>query len=118
MPLGPPPVDASQDLNRTVEELRRELAEALEQQTATSNILKAISTCPGDLGPVFEAILEKALTICDARFGHLLLYDGEAFHAAALRNVSPAYAELWQRGAVRFGLKTGLGRIVSTRQVV
>src|SRR5262249_13087178 len=65
----------------------RELSESLEQQTATSEVLKVISSSPGDMKPVFEAMLANALRICEAKFGHLLLYDGKRFHATHLHDV-------------------------------
>ena len=65
-------------------QLRRELAEAREQQTASSEVLQIISTSPGELEPVFEAILANATRICEAKFGILYLRDGEAFRLAAL----------------------------------
>jgi len=77
----------------------RELAESLEQQTSTSEVLQVISSSPGELEPVFRAMLENAIRLCQAKFGAMYLYDGEAFRAAALHAVSPAYAEA-RRGAL------------------
>jgi hypothetical protein len=74
------------------QQLRRELEEALEQQAATSEILKLISGSAGQLQPVFEAILDKATRICRAGFGILNLYDGDAFRTVALHNSPPEFA--------------------------
>ena len=77
----------------------RELAESLEQQTATSEVLQVISSSPSELEPVFGTMLENAIKLCQAKFGTMLLYDGEAFRTAALHGVSPAFAEA-RRGAL------------------
>jgi signal transduction histidine kinase len=97
----------------------RELSEALEQQTATSEVLQVISSSPGELEPVFQAMLANAARICEAKFGTLYLRDGDAFHAASLHNAPPAFAEDYRRrGLIRPGPGTALGRLIRTNQVV
>src|SRR5262249_54479548 len=98
--------------------LLNELRESLQQQTATADVLKVISASPGDMTPVFKAMLTNALRLCEAKFGHLLLYDGERFHAAYLHNVPPAYREYWEKnGPIRPSPNTGLGRIVRNKRM-
>jgi GAF domain-containing protein len=96
----------------------RELSESLEQQTATSEVLRVISSSPGDLEPVFQAMLANATRICEANFGVLFRFKGDAVEAAAMVGVPPAFAEFWQRGPQRPGPRTALGRIVETKQTV
>ena len=81
-------------------------------------MLRVISGSPGELQPVFEALLENATRICGANFGNLFLYDKEAFRAVAMHNAPPAYAEARMRGPNRPGPDTALGRLVRTKQVV
>ena len=97
----------------------RELSESLEQQTATSEVLRVISSSPGELEPVFEAMLKNATTICGARFGNLFLCDGEDFRLAAVHDAPPEWAEWWRRHAViRPGAGTGLGRVARTKKLI
>src|SRR5262249_40178114 len=98
----------------------RELTEALEQQTATSEVLHVISSSPGDLQPVFEAILDRATRICQAQFGNLFLRDGDEFCADAVTG-EPEYVALWRRNPV-INLAENPGipidRTVQTKQVL
>jgi two-component system, NtrC family, sensor kinase len=100
--------------------LLNELRESLQQQTATSEVLGVISSSPGELEPVFDAMLENALRVCDAEFGVLYRYDGDGhFHAAAWRNVSPAYEEvLRQWGSFRTRVGSINERLLETGQLV
>ena len=91
--------------------LFNETKEALERQTATADVLKVISSSPGELDPVFKAMLEKAVRICDANFGMLFRVENDAVSAAALFGVPPKFAEFWQRdhnGPVRERLSAAL----------
>src|SRR5207244_4172186 len=71
----------------------RELSESLEQQTATSEVLSVISSSPGELEPVFQAMLENAVRICEARFGILYLYEEKKFRTVAMLGVPPPLVE-------------------------
>ena len=92
----------------------RELTGSLEQQTATAEILRIISASPGRLEPVFDAILESARELCAVEFGHLLLFDGQAWTPAALHNVPEAYARFWRERPVIADATTSLGRVQRT----
>src|SRR6516162_2589690 len=87
----------ARELEQKLEARTRELAEAREQQTATSEVLRVISRSPGELLPVFEAMLDNATRICGANFGNLFLCEGEAFRLVAMHGAPAAYAESYQR---------------------
>src|SRR5215472_5585259 len=116
--MSVPPDSTLANLERTIADLRRELAqltaernELLAQQgeayrrlddaqareAATAEVLQVINSSPGNLVPVFNAMLEKAMRLCGAKFGILWKFDGEAFHVTALRGVPPALAEFVRR---------------------
>jgi GAF domain-containing protein/anti-sigma regulatory factor (Ser/Thr protein kinase) len=96
----------------------RELSESLEQQTATSEVLRVISGSPGELEPVFQAMLQNAVRICEAKIGILFRYEDGAYSAISLLGVTPEYAEYLNRGPIKAGPGTGLGRVAKTLQTV
>src|SRR5262245_23729202 len=98
--------------------LLNELRESLQQQTATSEVLHVISSSPGELESVFNAMLENATRICEASFGNLLLFDGTGFRRGAFKNAPESYVEIYNRGPLVPGPDTGLGRLVRTKQIV
>ncbi len=99
--------------------LLNELRESLEQQTATSQVLSVISSSPGELEPVFQAILENATRLCGAEFGTLNLYDGEVFQNVAFYNVPPEYADARLREpSWRPHPRSGIAEVVRTKQPV
>jgi class 3 adenylate cyclase/putative methionine-R-sulfoxide reductase with GAF domain len=101
-------------------QLLNELRQLLEEQTATSEVLRVISSSPGELQPVFETLLANAVRLCEAKFGSLLLYEGDwRFRVVAMINAPPALAELRQREpTLEVTPQTGLGRAVATRDIV
>jgi GAF domain-containing protein len=105
---------------RQLAEAREHFAEAVEQQTATSEVLQVISSSPGEVGPVFETILANATRICEASYGNLWLCEGDAFRSAAIYGAVPdAFAEHWRRGIFSHpGPVVPAVRAVKTRQPV
>src|ERR1700730_912966 len=110
------PQDSYTDLEEKLARAQRERDEALEQQTATSEVLRVISSSPGELAPVFEAMLDNAVRICDAKFGTLYLCEGGGFRAVAMHNAPPAYADA-RAAIVRPPPDSSLGRAAKTKQV-
>jgi len=104
------------DATKWITLLIGERDEALEQQAATSEVLKVIGSSPGDLEPVFNTMLANATRICEANIGILFRYEDGAYTAMATLGVTPAYAEYLNRGAIRPGPTTGLGRVASSKQ--
>ena len=98
--------------------LLNELRESLQQQTATADVLKVISSSPGELEPVFQAMLENAVRICAASFGNLYLRDGEFFHLAAFHNTPPAFVASRRDRPYRPGPNSPPGRLMRTRAVI
>src|SRR5262249_15052163 len=96
----------------------RELAESLEQQTVTSEVLSVISSSPGDLEPVFSTMLENAVRICDAKFGNIYRWDGEFLHLLAAYNTPAALAEFRRRSAVRPSLNRHMVETKTATHVV
>ena len=97
----------------------RELSAALEQQTATAEVLQVISSSPGELEPVFQAMLENATRICAAQLGFLWLADGDGFRAVALHGVPPTLGAARPRDQIfRFDPEAPLGRLAGTKRLV
>jgi GAF domain-containing protein len=113
------------DLERQLEKYRHELAEArehlaeaLEQQTATSEVLRVISSSPSELKPIFASILAIATRLCDANFGNVYLRDGECFLLAAAHNTPSAFVEVRERAPHRPSPKNPFGRMASAKAVI
>ena len=108
---SPPIADLQDDLDRRT----RERDEAIEQQTATSEVLRVVSSSPGDLQSVFAIILKNAVRICEAKFGALYLNEGDGFRAMAMHNAPPAYEEA-RAGVVHPPPSSSLWRAATTKQ--
>ena len=106
---------------RLLTELRQrtdDLTESLEQQTATSEVLQVISSSPGDLQPVFKTMLDNAVRICEAKFGNIYRWDGDALHLVASHNTPAAFAEQRRRESFRPSPKNSVGQMIATKKVV
>ena len=106
-------------LTRERDEALEQLSEALERQTATSEVLRVISSSSGILEPVFQAMLANAVRICEAKSGLMCRSEGEALRAVALHGVPPSFAEERRRNPViRPSPDSTLGRALATKQTV
>jgi len=106
---------------RLLNELRQrttDLTEALEQQTSTSEVLQVISGSPGDLQPVFATMLEKAVHICDATFGNIYRWDGDALQLVATHNTPSAYAEHRKHSPFRADQNNAVARMITSKKVI
>src|SRR6516162_3758573 len=106
------------DLRRQLTAREAELAEAREQQTATAEVLQVINSSPGNLGPVFDVMLEKAMSLCGAIFGELHTYDGVSFKTSAGRGHSTAFAEARAKNPPAARPGTASARILETKRPV
>jgi GAF domain-containing protein len=113
-----PALNPRTDLEDELKACRRELNEARAQQAATSEVLRVISSSPGELEPVFNALLANAVRLCAASFGNLYLRAGDAFRLAALHNTPPAFVEQRRSRPYRPGPNSPPGRMLRTRTVV
>jgi GAF domain-containing protein len=112
------PQDIATDLERRLAQAQRELAEALERQAATDEVLRVISSSAGELQPVFQAILANAVRICEAKLGTLYLCEGDGFRTVATHNAPSAYVEARTRELLRPPPDGPVGRAAATKQAV
>jgi two-component system NtrC family sensor kinase len=106
------------DLQAQVTALTRELAQAREQQTATSEVLRVISSLPVELEPVFQAMLKSATRLCEAKFGNLFLYEGGGLRLVAAHNVPPAFAQTRRRSLLYPAPGGFVAEAIRTKQMV
>jgi len=101
-----------------VQSRTRDLTESLQQQTATADVLKVISASPGELGPVFQAMLENAVRLCEAKFAMLFLHEENQFRAVGGWNLPPAWSEFLEKNTILADPMVPLGRVAMTKQPV
>ena len=110
--MGQEPVT---DLERCLAHAQRELSEALERQAATDEVLRVIASSPGELEPVFQAMLASAIRICEAKFGTLLLFEEDQLRLVAMHGAPGEFEELRRRDPT---VPIYVRRLVETRQIV
>ncbi|HET9847187.1 MAG TPA: histidine kinase, partial [Candidatus Dormibacteraeota bacterium] len=106
------------DAQRRLEERTAERDEALAREAATAEVLGVINSSPGNLAPVFDAMLEKAMRLCDAAFGTLASFDGSTLRTAAMRGVPPEYARFRMNNPPTYGSKTAPGRFIAGERLI
>jgi GAF domain-containing protein len=105
------------DLQEQLKRQTRELEESRDERAALAEVLRVISSSPGDLKPVFEAMLQNAVRICDAKFGNIYRWDGDALHVVATHNTPAAFAEVLRRSPLHPHPTSILGRLLATKTV-
>ena len=106
-------------LQELLDEARRDLREAREQQTATSEVLKVISSSPGELAPVFQGMLESAVRLCEAKYGVLYRFESGLFYPTSLVNVPASYAKfVEQRGPFQPQTGNALDELLRTKGTI
>ena len=111
--------EPASDLERRLAHVERQLTEALERQAATAEVLKVISSSPGELEPVFQAMLQHSVTICEARFGQMYLREGSRVRMVAHLGVPAALVDHDQRrGAFQPTASGGLLAALDTKQAI
>jgi len=108
----------SAETYRALQTRTTDLQESLQQQTATADVLKVISSSPGELEPVFQALLENAVHLCEAEFGMLFLFEENEFRAVGKWNLPLAYSEFLGKNIIGFDPRTPVGRAAITKQPV
>ena len=107
------------DLERQLAESKAERDEALAERAAVAEVLGVINSSPGDLAPVFEAILDKAHTLCGAVYGIMTIREGEGFRTVAINGVNPAFVDaMWQLGPMPPPAGSGPARLIQGEQIV
>ncbi len=112
------PLQTIAELRRQLDERTAERDEALRRETATAEVLLVINSSPGDLAPVFDALLERAMRLCGAAFGYLDTFDGERFRTAAMSGAPPAFGEFRTRNPPVYGPITAHGRLLAGEHIV